>query len=131
LAGPFTPTSNQPWLAITGITNGVVSFAFAPTSTNRTAHISLLGKTISVTQTATVTPPVLTGGTIPANGAFQFSFTNSQGASFTVLTTTNPALPMSSWTVAGTPTNNGAGLFQFSTDMATNDPQLYYRVRSP
>ena len=28
LLGPFAPTSDQPWLTITGITNGVVSFAF-------------------------------------------------------------------------------------------------------
>ena len=59
-AGPFAPTSDQPWLTITGITNGVVSFAFTATTTNRTAHISLLGQTIAVTQ---IVPPLPSGTT--------------------------------------------------------------------
>jgi DNA-binding beta-propeller fold protein YncE len=131
LTGPFAPASDSSWLTISGVNNGVVSFAFTAATTNRTAYITLLGQTITITQTATVTPLILTGGTILANGAFQFSFTNNQGASFTVLTTTNLASPMSSWTVVGTPTNNGSGLFQFTMPMTTNTPQLYYRVRSP
>ncbi len=131
LTGPFTPASDSSWLTISNVNNGVVSFGFTATTTNRTAHITLLGQNIAITQTATVTPLILTGGTILANGAFQFSFTNNQGASFTVLTTTNLASPMSNWTVVGTPTNNGSGLFQFTAPMSTNAPQLYYRVRSP
>ncbi len=56
LLAPFAPTSDQPWLTITGITNGVVSFAFgANTSgTNRNAHITLLGQAIAIAQA----PPV-------------------------------------------------------------------------
>ena len=50
LLPPFAPTSDQLWLTITGVTNGVVSFAFTATTTNRTAHITLLGQAISVTQ---------------------------------------------------------------------------------
>ncbi len=34
LLAPFAPMSDQPWLTISGITNGVVSFAFSGTSTN-------------------------------------------------------------------------------------------------
>ena len=60
LLAPFAPTSDQGWLTITGITNGVVSFAFSANtgSTNRTAHITLLGQPIAITQVA---PPVITG----------------------------------------------------------------------
>ena len=55
LLAPFAPTSDQPWLTITGITNGVVSFSFtANTGPSRTAHITLLGQTIPVTQAAPV-----------------------------------------------------------------------------
>ena len=50
LLAPFTPTSDQPWLTITGITNGVVSFSFTATTSNRTGYITLLGQTIPVTQ---------------------------------------------------------------------------------
>ncbi len=53
LLGPFTPTSDQSWLTVKGSTNGVVSFAFtANPGAGRTAHISLLGQTITVTQAA-------------------------------------------------------------------------------
>ena len=58
LLAPFAPTSDQPWLTITGITNGVVSFAFGgnATGTNRTAHITLLGQAVAITQ---ATAPVV------------------------------------------------------------------------
>ena len=38
LAGPFAPVSDQPWLTLTGTTNGVVSFSFSATTTNRVAQ---------------------------------------------------------------------------------------------
>ena len=60
LTGPFAPVSDSPWLTITGVTNGVVSFAFTanPATTNRTANITVLGMAISVIQSAApVTPP--------------------------------------------------------------------------
>ena len=132
LLAPFAPTSDQPWLTITGATNGVVSFAFSANtgSTNRTANITVLGQPISVTQTA-VTPPTLIGPMVLSNGRFQFAFSNNDlGASFTVLTTTNLSLPLSNWTLAGPAANTAPGLFQFSTS-TTNNPQGFYRIRSP
>ena len=43
LLPPFAPTSDQPWLTITGVASGVVSFSFtANTGPSRTANISLL-----------------------------------------------------------------------------------------
>jgi hypothetical protein len=66
-----------------------------------------------------------------SNGIFQFAFSNSDpGATFTVLTTTNPSLPLTDWTVVGPATNTAPGLFQFNTD-TTNNPPGFYRVRSP
>ncbi len=51
LAGAFAPVSDSPWLTINGVTNGVVSFAFTANNfANRTAHITLLGQNIAVTQ---------------------------------------------------------------------------------
>ena len=129
---PFAPTSDQTWLTIAGITNGVVSFGFtANTGPARTAHISLLGQTISITQGLIGTPPNLTGVQMLANGAIQFSFTNNPSASFTVLSTTNISLPLANWTVVGSATNISSDLFQFTSQPTTNDRQRYYRVRSP
>jgi hypothetical protein len=52
LLAPFAPTSDEPWLTITGITNGVASFTFGATTSNRTAHMGLLGQPISITEIA-------------------------------------------------------------------------------
>jgi sugar lactone lactonase YvrE len=132
LLAPFTPTSDQPWLTISGITNGVVSFCFAAnTGPSRTAHITLLGQTVPVTQGVILTPPTLTGWTMLGNGVFQFAFSNNQGASFTVLSTTNLSLPLTNWSVIGAPTNISPGLFQFTSQPTTNDPQRFYRISSP
>jgi sugar lactone lactonase YvrE len=52
LLPPFAPTTDASWLTISGITNDVISFSFAAATTplSRTAHITVLGQTISVTQ---------------------------------------------------------------------------------
>jgi DNA-binding beta-propeller fold protein YncE len=130
LTGPFVPTNDSPWLTITGVTNGVVSFAFSANSspTNRTAKITVLGMTVAVTQSAA---PVLTGVSLLTNGSFQFGFSNNPGASFTVWTTTNLMLPLMNWTPLGAPDNLGSGQYQFTDPSATNDVQRFYRVTSP
>jgi Putative binding domain, N-terminal/NHL repeat len=144
LTVPFAPFSDSSWLTVTGISDGVVSFAFTQNNSfsNRTANITLLGQTIPVTQNAIiVTPPILTnvqltGGRGPLlhrsrTRVFSFAFSNNQGASFTVWTTTNVALPLADWTMAGKPTNNGSGLFQFATPISVNDVERCYRLSSP
>jgi sugar lactone lactonase YvrE len=132
LLPPFAPTSDQSWLTITGITNGVVSFSFtANTGPARTANITLLGQTIPITQGVIGTPPTLTGAQMLGNGVVQFVFSNTPGASFTVLSTTNLSLPLSNWTVAGTASNTAPDVFQFTSPPTTNDAQRFYSVRSP
>ena len=129
LLPPFSPTSDQPWLAITGFTDGVVSFTFGATVSNRSANITLLGQTISVTQAA---PPILVDARMLTNGMFQFAFAyGDSNASFTVLTSTNLSLPLANWIVLGVATNTAPGLFQFATPAATNDRQRFYRVALP
>ena len=64
LLAPFAPASDQSWLTITGTANGVVSFAFpADPSVSRTAQITLLASTISITQAGAITADL--GGAIP------------------------------------------------------------------
>ena len=77
-------------------------------------------------------PPIcLTNAAKPSGGACQFTFTNTPGLGFTVLAATNPALPLSNWTVLGSATEVSPGQFQFTDPQATNTPQRFYRVRSP
>jgi hypothetical protein len=57
LSGVLAPTSDQTWLTIGSVANGVVEFSFtANTGTARTAHVSLLGQSIAVTQAGAVAP---------------------------------------------------------------------------
>jgi hypothetical protein len=76
---------------------------------------------------------LLAGVTVLSNRAFRFSFTNLTGASFTVLASTNIALPVNSWSSLGAAVESpvGSGHFQFTDLQATNSPRRFYRVRSP
>jgi hypothetical protein len=76
-------------------------------------------------------PPVLSSLTTLSDGAFQFTFTNRPGASFTVLCTTNLVLPLTNWSVLGPVTENPSGQFRFTDPQATNGGRRFYRVRSP
>jgi hypothetical protein len=64
-------------------------------------------------------------------GAFQFTFTNTPGADFTALASTNLALPSSNWTVLAGVTQISSGQFQFTDSQGTNYSRRFYRVRSP
>ena len=65
------------------------------------------------------------------NTPFQFTFTNTAGAFFGVVATTNPAFPMSNWAPLDGLTEVSPGQFQFTDPRATNSPQCFYRVCSP
>jgi hypothetical protein len=71
------------------------------------------------------------GATILSNGSFQFAFTNNPGAEFSVLTSTNAALPIAKWTDLGGVIEIWPGHFQFTGAQTTNYPQRFYRLRSP
>jgi sugar lactone lactonase YvrE len=130
---PPQPTSDQSWLTITGITNGVVSFAFTtnPGTTTRIAHITVLGVSVSINQTVPLTRPLLTNLLRSTGGSFQFSFTNNPNATtFNVLATTNLALPLSQWTIIGQPTHKSGMLFEF-VDTSPGNASRFYAVVSP
>jgi hypothetical protein len=78
-----------------------------------------------------VGPIMLFNPTMLPSGAYQFTFGNTPGVSFTALGTTNLALPMSSWTVLGSVTEVSPGQFEFADMQAPTYPQRFYRVRSP
>jgi len=76
-------------------------------------------------------PIILANATKLAGGAFQFSFTNTPGVSFTALAAANAALPLSNWTVLGAVTEVSPGHFEFTDAQAAANKQRFYRVRSP
>jgi DNA-binding beta-propeller fold protein YncE len=89
LTGTFAPASSQCRLTISGVANGVVSFAFTATTTNRTAHITLLGQTIAVTQSAPITPPVFGACSVSASGQFRLCGTGTPNLTYTLQASCN------------------------------------------
>lgn len=88
-----------------------------------------IGSDVSFT-TLPVPAPKLYSPVVLGNGSFQFAFTNLSGVSFSVLTTTNVALPLNQWQVIGVPTESPAGQYQFTDAQGTN-AQRYYMIRQP
>ncbi|MEI2726285.1 MAG: hypothetical protein V9H26_23060 [Verrucomicrobiota bacterium] len=80
-----------------------------------------------------VTPFALASLARLGNGSFQFGFTNGTGLPFTVLTSTNVALPLNLWSNLGpaveTPVSSGQ--YQFTDPQATSNLIRFYRVSSP
>jgi hypothetical protein len=73
----------------------------------------------------------LNGAVKLPGGEFQFSFTNLSGLSFTVLATTDLALPSTNWTALGAPVESAPGQYQFTDAQATNTAIRFYRVSAP
>jgi hypothetical protein len=94
-------------------------------------YLSISSAELYDPSTGTATAIVLTNTTKLSNGSFQLAFTNTTGASFTTLATTNPAVPLSNWTTLGNPTEISPGHFQFTDTQATNNSKRFYRIRSP
>jgi hypothetical protein len=78
-----------------------------------------------------VTPIFLSNPVTLPGGAFQFGFTNTHGATFSVLGTSDASMAVSNWTGLGTASEISPGNFQFVDTQATNNPQRFYRVRAP
>lgn len=75
-----------------------------------------------------IIPPSLK---VLGDGAFQFDFTNKANTAFSVLATTNVALPVTNWTVLGSASNAGGGIYRFTDPGATNHPRRFYQLSSP
>jgi hypothetical protein len=78
------------------------------------------------------TPPAL-GNAQVSGGMFGFNFTSLAGGSFTVFASTNLAAPFNQWLNLGVAIENpvGSGQFEFSDTNIADQPQLFYKVRSP
>jgi hypothetical protein len=75
--------------------------------------------------------PLLTSPARATNGTFSFSFTSASVADFTVLGSTNVALPLAQWSVLDAPSPGSPGQYQFTDANATNFPRRFYKVTSP
>jgi hypothetical protein len=71
--------------------------------------------------------------TVQTNRSAKFTFTNFTGMTFSVLASTNMALPVAQWNNLGQSSESpvGSGQYQFTDPQAANNPRRFYRVRSP
>jgi hypothetical protein len=143
LVTPTGPITNKPtstvsfwdgtkFLAQVGLnSNGValVTITNFPV-TNHSISATYASDTLFASSSANLstTPPTLLTPTILPNGNFQFTFTNSPAASFTVLSSSELTLPVSNWTVLGPATETSLGHYQFAD---TTGDTRFYHVRSP
>jgi hypothetical protein len=132
LTGPFAPYSDQDWLTITGVSNGVVSFSITTNTTydSRTANITVLGQTIPVTQAPMPTAPVF-GAAFRMSTTFQLQFAGTSNSAYVVLSTTNLLVPLSDWQRLAPIVEITPGVYQFTDTGLPASRQRYYRLQWP
>jgi uncharacterized repeat protein (TIGR01451 family) len=98
---PLSAASDQSWLGITGAGAGMVSFSFLANSTgaSRVAHITVLGQTVTVTQSAVAGVPSLSIAETRSG-----PFAQGQGNAVYTITVTNSGTGPTSGTVTVTDT---------------------------
>jgi hypothetical protein len=116
-------------------TNSFVSapvIGFPPGYTLVTVFVNGIPSAASTINIAVPLPSVtrLASFTVRSGGSFQFAFTNSIGAQFSVLATTDLSLPLSRWMVLGGVLEIAPGQFMFTDPQAVNNPQRFYSIRS-
>jgi sugar lactone lactonase YvrE len=104
---PLTATSDQSWLTVTGIAGGVIGFSFPinTASTSRSAHITVLGIQVTVTQSgdvgATLTACAGNGQSTPVGQPF--------ATALQVCLTDAGGNPLSGWPVTFSVTSGSSG----------------------
>jgi hypothetical protein len=76
-------------------------------------------------------PFLLTPPTRLLTGEAQFTFRNTPGMGFTILSTIDLAVPLDNWTSLGFAAEISPGHYQFTDLQSAQNPQRFYRVRSP
>jgi hypothetical protein len=90
---------------------------------------SFAGSPFAAEQQFTAAAPRIIELLLLGNGHFQFSFSNEVSVIYTVLGTTNVALPRAQWTVLGPPVSLGGGLYRFTDTGAMGQAQRFYILR--
>lgn len=131
LAGNFTAGETFKLFdaaSYSGVFDGGISLPPLPAGLNwDTSNLAVNG-TVSVTGTE-FNPPVLSGTNIVLSGT---AGSGNAGYSYSVLVSTNVALPVSNWTVLSTGnTFDSNGNFDFTNGIDPNSPQQFFMIRVP
>ena len=112
--------------------NSLPVWDFPPGYALATVFVNGIPSTSSIVNITVPVPtsPTITNVTKLAHGSIQFAFTNTVGAVFGALASTNLSFPLSNWTALSGVAEISPGQFQFTDPQATNNAQRFYRVRA-
>ncbi|HEU6448355.1 MAG TPA: hemoblobin-interacting domain-containing protein [Verrucomicrobiae bacterium] len=99
---------------------------------SKTIVINAIGYSAdSVVQTINPVYSTTLGGISLNDGGMKFTFTNTPGLSFSVLSTNNITAPVSTWPVIGTAIEGPAGIYNFTNSVTATNSQQFYILRQP
>ncbi len=120
-------TSNKLVLVLTGVDDpNNSSSGFRVVVTNAIQLPALIFSSVP----PPLSPPQLTGCVLLPGGGFEFTFSSQPGLSFTVLCTTDLALPRADWSVLGLATEESPGHYRFADTQTTAETRRFYQVRA-
>jgi hypothetical protein len=76
-------------------------------------------------------PPLITAFKISGGNLVVTGTNGTAGANYSVLTSTNLALPLANWTAIATNQFGPGGAVNFTNPLNPNLPQTYFRLRVP
>jgi hypothetical protein len=132
-AGPpytFSADSSHSVVTCRDHTGAVVPLADGLKSAAYSAYFKFTSGRVILLRSPSTPLTLLNPAQLPS-GYFHFAFTNSPDMPFAVLATTNITLPITNWTLVGSPTQSAAGFYEYTDPQFATQPQLFYRVRSP
>jgi hypothetical protein len=133
----FQATNGYTWVVATA-SGGILNFDASKSATDASAFsnaftgtfsVAVQGNNLVVNYTASAAPPILISYGPLSGNSFPLTFSGSSGQRYSVLTSTNVALPLASWTVLSSGTF-GASPVTYNDGSATN-AQQFYRIQSP
>ncbi len=122
-AGTLAP--GETYTASVGFSHNI----FLTNGTYTTEVYRATDTTFSLTTAAAATTPIVLTNVVLSGGALGFDVLTSSGQTVTVLSTTNLATPLPSWSVRQTFTNPGTS-FHFTDPQPTTNQATFYRARS-
>ncbi|MDB6064708.1 MAG: hypothetical protein JWR26_916, partial [Pedosphaera sp.] len=133
LLGGFVPSLGNTFPVVTyGSHTGVFTNIILPPGLDCGADYSSTKFTLTVLSVRPViVPTMVMSGTSNQAPVFMLQFTGSTNSTYTVMASTNLAIPFSNWAILGTASLLSNNLYQFIDTSSTNLPSRFYRLRSP
>jgi len=131
LLGAFVPVLGSSFPVLTyGSSAGVfTNIILPPTLDFETDYTSTKFTLTLLSLRPVLVPTIVVSGTPNQAREFMLQFTGSANTTYTVMASTNLAIPFSNWVALGTASLLSNNLYQFIDTQSTNFPSRFYRLR--